>query len=77
MNAEARILEPGQLEAPHGRDSLSLSSGQGFVCRRAERLRFLSKGHPLGDYLAFLALLADAQQEALNQFPTLSLPDLE
>jgi len=29
----------------------------------------------LGDYLAFLALLADAQQKVLAQFPTPALPD--
>jgi FdhE protein len=75
MTTETRILKPGQMETRVGQIRfLFLPSGDLFT-RRAERLRFLSKGHPLGDYLAFLALLADAQQDALNQFPTLSLPD--
>jgi len=76
MNSEARILEPGQLEPPMGEIRfLFLPKRDLFSCR-AERLRFLSPSRPLGDYLAFLALLADAQQSVLNQFPTLSLPDL-
>ncbi len=75
MNTEVRILEPGQLETPLGEIRfLFLPSRNTFACR-AERLRFLSKGHPLGDYLAFLAQLANAQQDALNRFPSIPLPD--
>jgi FdhE protein len=77
MNTEVRILEPGQLETPLGEIRFLFLSAKDTFARRAERLRFLSKDHPLGDYLAFLALIADAQQEALNQFPALSLPDPE
>ena len=76
MNTEARILEPGQLEPPMGEIRFLFLPKRDLFSRRAERLRFLSPSRPLGDYLAFLALLADAQQSALNQFPTLSLPDL-
>jgi FdhE protein len=75
MNLETRILEPGQLEAPLGEIRFLFLPAKDIFARRAERMRFLSKDHPLGDYLAFIALLADAQQDALNQFPTLSLPD--
>ncbi len=74
MNTESRILEPGQLETPLGEIRHLFLPAKDVFARRAERLRFLSKGHPLGDYLAFLALLADGQLEALNQFPALSLP---
>ena len=70
MNTEARILEPGQIEAPAGEIRFLFLPGRDLFSRRAERFRFLSDGHPLGDYLAFLAQLADAQQEALNQFPS-------
>ena len=76
MNSEARILEPGQLEPPMGEIRFLFLPKRDLFSRRAERLRFLSPSRPLGDYLAFLALLADAQQSALNQFPMLSLPDL-
>lgn len=75
MNTEVRILEPGQIEAPAGQICFLILAGQDVFARRAERFRILSSGHPLGDYLAFLALLADAQQKVLDQFPTLPLPD--
>ncbi len=74
MNAEVRILEPGQTEVPAGQIRFLFLPGRDIFASRAERFRLLSKGHPLGDYLAFLALLADAQQKVLNQFPTLPLP---
>jgi len=74
MNAETRILEPGQLETPLGEIRFLFLPSRDLFARRAGRLRFLSKGHPLGDYLAFLAIIADAQQEALIQFLPLSLP---
>ncbi|HUI46267.1 MAG TPA: formate dehydrogenase accessory protein FdhE [Nitrospirota bacterium] len=74
MNTEARILAPGQVEAPAGEIRFLFLPGRDLFARRAKRLRFLSKGHPLGDYLAFLSILADAQQEALIQFLPLSLP---
>ncbi len=74
MNAEARIIEPGQLETPRGEIRYLFLPHRDLFSRRAERLRSLSKDHPLGDYLAFLAHLAEAQQEALNLFPATPLP---
>ena len=76
MNTETRILEIGQIEAPAGEIRFLSLPGRELFSRRAERFRHLSPGHPLGEYLDFLALLADAQQVALNQFSTQSLPDL-
>ena len=75
MTTDVRILEPGQIEAPAGEIRFLFLPGRDLFARRAERFRHLSPGHPLGDYLAFLAVLADAQQAALSQFPTLPLPD--
>jgi FdhE protein len=75
MNTDTRILEPGQLETPLGQIRFLFLPAKDVFVRRAKRLRFLSKGHALGDYLAFLAILADAQQEALNQFSTVPLPN--
>jgi FdhE protein len=63
------------MKNPAGEIHFLFLPGRDLFARRAERLRLLSKGHPLGDYLAFLALLADAQQRVLDQFPTPSLPD--
>ncbi len=74
MNAESRILEPGQLEPPLGEIRFLFLPKHDLFSRRAERLRLLSKGHALGDYLAFAAMIADAQQEALNRFTVTSLP---
>jgi FdhE protein len=75
MNTETRILEPGQIEAPAGQIRFLSLPGQDLFARRAERFRHLSPVHPLGDYLAFLALVADAQQEAFNRFPVLPQAD--
>jgi FdhE protein len=77
MNTEARILEPGQIEAPAGQIRFLIPPGRNLFARRAERFRQLSPGHSLGDYLSFLASLADAQQAALDRFPALPLPDPE
>ncbi len=74
MNTEARIIEPGPMEAPVGEIRFLFLPGRDLFNRRAERLRHLSEGHSLGGYLAFLALLAEAQQVALNRFPALPLP---
>lgn len=41
---------------------------------RARRLRQLADGHALGDYLNFVALLADAQQAALDDLSGVPIP---
>jgi FdhE protein len=74
MTTETRIIEPGQMEAPVGEIRFLFLPDRGLFARRAARLRLLSEGHPLQEYLAFLAMLADAQEDALNRFPTLPLP---
>lgn len=75
MNTECRILEPGRIEAPLGEIRHLFLAGYDLFTRRADRFRSLSPGHPLGDYLEFLALLSDAQQEALERFPPLAPPN--
>jgi FdhE protein len=79
MNTEDRILEPGPIkdpsEAPLGKIRFLSLACRDLFTRRADRFRFLSPGHPLGKYLDFLALLADAQQEALDRFPSLPPTD--
>lgn len=42
---------------------------------RAMRLRQLAAGHAMGDFLAFVSAIAQAQQAALNRFVDVSLPD--
>jgi len=74
MNPEPRIVSPGEMEAPVGKIRFLFLPGRDLFARRSERLRFLSAGSPLGEYLAFLALLADAQQAALGRFSPLPPP---
>jgi FdhE protein len=74
MNAEVLMLEPGKINAPAGQIRFLFLPERNLFARRAERLRHLSPGHPLEDYLNFLALLADKQQKILDQFPLLVPP---
>lgn len=77
MNPEPRIIEPGEIEPPAGEIRSLFLPDRGIFGRRAERFRQLAEGHPLNEYLAFLALLAEAQQEALDRFPGSDLPGPE
>jgi FdhE protein len=43
--------------------------------RRQARLQTLAAGHPMGEYLSFVAALAGAQQQAIEDLPSLDLPD--
>lgn len=70
------ILQPGQIEAPAGDiPYLRLPARDTFFKDRAARFRQLAPGHKMGDFLAFMADLADAQQAALLNFPAVPLPD--
>lgn len=62
-----RILQPGQIEAFAQRaiPRTRLPDRATVFAARAQRLRHLSGGHTIGDYLRLMAALADAQQEAL------------
>ncbi len=43
--------------------------------RRAQRFEKLAVGHPLSDWLLFLAKLTRAQHETLQKFPLVALPE--
>jgi FdhE protein len=75
MITESNKLEPVPLEAPFGEIPFLSLAGHDLFARRGERFRQLAPGHLWGEYLRFLGLLADAQQEALNRFPLLPTPD--
>ena len=62
-----RILEPGQIETLVQRSipRIRLPEREFVFARRAARLRKLAAGSTLGDYLQFLAVLVDAQHDAL------------
>src|ERR1700675_4345568 len=62
-----RILEPGQIEslARASIPRVRLPDRDTLFSRRAARIRKLSVGATIGDYLQFLAVLVDAQHAAL------------
>lgn len=75
--ATVRVLSPEQIVARGGDQVPFLQwPARGSVfAERAMRLRQLAAGHAMGDYLGFVAELAQAQQRALEQFPPVPLPD--
>ena len=69
------ILQPGQLEAPAGDiPELRLPLATLFQ-NRSQRLHQLAKGHSLGDFLRFMAVLAECQQSQLDHHPDIPVPD--
>ncbi|MGE5320458.1 MAG: formate dehydrogenase accessory protein FdhE [Hyphomicrobiaceae bacterium] len=71
------LLQPGEIEAAAGDiPELRLPPADLFLMR-ARRLEQLAEGHTLGDYLRFVARLAQAQQASLDAGPPAELPDAE
>lgn len=68
------LLQPGEIEAAAGRIPELLLPPADLFLSRARRLEQLAEGHPLGDYLRFVARLAWAQQTSLNAGPAAELP---
>jgi hypothetical protein len=56
---------------------LRLPERSTVFAERAMRLRQLARGHAMGDFLNFMADLAQAQQRQLAHMPALPLPDRE
>lgn len=72
----AAILEPGQIEPPAGEiPFIRLPERNSIFRERAARLRTLAQNHSMADFLAFMAKLGEAQQQALVNFPDVPLPD--
>ncbi len=67
-----RILDPAQIEAFAERSipRLRLPDPATVFLKRAERLRALSAGHAIGDYLEFIACLCEAQHRAQATAPS-------
>ena len=72
-----RILEPGEIELLSSSQIpfLRLPDSKALFVDRAARLRQLAPGHPMGDYLEFIAVIADTQHWALQNMPPVRLPD--
>ena len=66
------ILEPGQIEAAAGTPPFINLPPRGLFALRAERLDKLAEDHVLGDYLRLLAGVCRAQQQVLDNPPTLA-----
>ncbi|AIY40070.1 formate dehydrogenase formation protein FdhE [Collimonas arenae] len=64
-----RILEPGEIEAldHNAIPRVRLPQRINIFSNRAQRLRQLAAGNPIGDYLKLMASLAETQQQALNE----------
>jgi FdhE protein len=73
-----RILEAGEIEtlAQRSIPRIRLPARDTVFARRAARLRHLSLSAGIGDYLSFLAVLVDAQHEALAAL-SVSIPTPE
>jgi FdhE protein len=64
-----RVLDPAQIEAfatQRAIPRIRLPDPASLFSARAARLRKLSEGHAVGDYLRLMATVADAQQSALD-----------
>lgn len=78
-NAPVHLLSPEEIAARQATEiaQLRLPDTGSLFSERAVRLRQLAAGHPMRDYLIFMADLADAQQTALREPVTLPLPTQE
>jgi FdhE protein len=77
MTGTSRLLDPEQIAVQAGRQMpfLRLPQRATVFGERSMRLRQLAASHSMRDYLMFIADLALAQHEQLQQMPPLSLPD--
>jgi FdhE protein len=64
-----RILEPGEIETldHNAIPRIRLPERASVFSNRAQRLKQLATGNPIGGYLSLMAVLAEAQQQALNK----------
>lgn len=79
VTATVRVMSPEEIAARAGGETvfLRLPERNTVFAERAMRLRQLATNHPMGDFLGFMADLAQAQQRRLNHMPTVPLPDAE
>ena len=74
-----RVLSAEEIALQAGRQMpfVHMPVGASVFADRQLRLRQLAASHPMRDYLLFIADLASAQQEVLNSYPDVALPDTE
>ena len=72
-----RVLDPAQIEAYATQRAIArirLPDPNTVFSSRAQRLRKLSEGHAVGEYLRLVATLGEAQQKALGQLEVAPSP---
>ncbi len=79
MTGATRLLSPEEIAVQAGQQVpfLRLPVRSTVFAEREMRLRQRAVGHPMGDYLGFVAELAHAQQQRLAAHPEVPLPDAE
>ncbi|HEX4585505.1 MAG TPA: formate dehydrogenase accessory protein FdhE [Burkholderiaceae bacterium] len=72
-----RLATPEEIALRAGEQAplLRLPEATREFAQREARLRSLAEGHPMRDYLLFVATIAAAQQQAIEALPSLDLPD--
>lgn len=77
--ASVRVMTPEEIAARAGGETAFIHAPQrGTVfAERAMRLRQLARGHAMWDYLLFMANLMQSQQDRLEGFPSVPLPDAD
>lgn len=77
--ATVRFMSPEEIASRAGGQTpfLHLPQRTTLFAERSMRLRQLAAGHPMQDYLRFMADLAQQQQAALVEFPSVPLPDAQ
>lgn len=75
--ATVRVMTPEEITAQSGGETpyFHWPERKTVFAERRMRLAQLARGHAMGDFLAFAAELAAAQQQVLNGFPSVPLPD--
>lgn len=75
----SRLLSPEQIAVQAGQQVpfLRFPVRASVFAERETRLRQLAAGHPMRDYLMFVAEIARAQHETLQQHPAVALPTAE
>jgi FdhE protein len=78
-SATVRVMPADEIVARGGGETpfLQLPERSTVFAERAMRLRQLAAGHPMADYLGFVAEIAQAQQRRLLAMPELALPDAD
>jgi FdhE protein len=76
-SATVRVMSPQEIAARGGGETpyFHWPARGTLFAERAMRLRQLARGHSMGEYLEFIARLAMAQQEVLQSFPAVPIPD--